>query len=97
MSRLDLLRPYPHFVSVTTTSNEGYSWCHSARASFQRRLASGGTLPGGERTVERWFNLDAGFERDTKKQLQYNYRTLPFRCFGIRGDGAAASDIPGAA
>jgi hypothetical protein len=44
-------------------------------------------LPEGQRTVERWFNTDAGFERDTAKQLGSNIRTAPSRFSGIRADG----------
>jgi len=44
-------------------------------------------LPRGERKVERWFNTDAGFERDSAKQLAQNYRTFPLRLTGLRADG----------
>jgi hypothetical protein len=50
-------------------------------------------LPKSQRTVERWFNIDAGFERDTQKQLSYNVRTMPMVFGGIRGDGQARWDI----
>ncbi|MBM3744516.1 MAG: carboxypeptidase regulatory-like domain-containing protein [Acidobacteria bacterium] len=50
-------------------------------------------LPKGQRTVERWFNIDAGFERDSRKQLSYNIRSAPLRYSGIRGDGQARWDI----
>jgi hypothetical protein len=41
-------------------------------------------LPYGERTIDRWFNVDAGFERDPGKTLGSNIRTLPLRFSGIR-------------
>ncbi len=44
-------------------------------------------LPVGARTVERWFNIDAGFERNSQRQLGSNLRTFPTRFNGIRGDG----------
>jgi hypothetical protein len=44
-------------------------------------------LPRGERTVERWFNTGAGFERNSARQLGSNLRTFPTRFNGIRGDG----------
>jgi hypothetical protein len=44
-------------------------------------------LPRGERTVERWFNTDAGFEKSSSKQLGSNYRTFPLRLTGLRTDG----------
>lgn len=44
-------------------------------------------LPVGERSVERWFNTDAGFNRDPRQQLNSNIRTTPSRFSGIRSDG----------
>jgi hypothetical protein len=44
-------------------------------------------LPKGERTVDRWFNTNAGFERSSARALSFNYRTLNSRFSGIRGDG----------
>ncbi|MBI4873764.1 MAG: TonB-dependent receptor [Acidobacteria bacterium] len=44
-------------------------------------------LPNSRRAVERWFNVGAGFERDSNKQLGSNIRTMPSRFSGIRGDG----------
>ena len=50
-------------------------------------------LPEGERTVERWFNVDAGFERNSQRQLGSNLRTFPSRFSGIRGDGGNNWDL----
>jgi hypothetical protein len=44
-------------------------------------------LPAGERSVEMWFNRNAGFERDSTKQLAQNIRTFPSRLAGLRGKG----------
>ncbi len=44
-------------------------------------------LPRGERTVERWFNTAAGFERVNARQLSSNIRTFPLRLTGLRGPG----------
>ncbi len=44
-------------------------------------------LSRGERTVERWINTSAGFERDTRRALSFNLRTWPNRFAGIRGPG----------
>jgi hypothetical protein len=44
-------------------------------------------LPRSERTVERWFNTNAGFERDPANQLAANLRTFPSRLTGVRGPG----------
>lgn len=44
-------------------------------------------LPRSERTVERWFNTDAGFERDSRSQPVWNLRTFPLRFTGLRADG----------
>lgn len=41
-------------------------------------------LSGSQRTAERWFNTDAGFERDSRKARQLNVRSFPLRFSGIR-------------
>ena len=50
-------------------------------------------LPVSERSVERWFNVNAGFERASNKQLGSNIRTAPLRYSGIRGDGINNFDL----
>ncbi len=50
-------------------------------------------LPKDERSVDRWFSTNAGFERDSRRQLEYNIRTFPFRFSGIRADGQARWDF----
>jgi hypothetical protein len=50
-------------------------------------------LPVGERSVERWFNTDAGFERDTRRRLDSNIRTFPARFNDFRGDGINNLDL----
>jgi hypothetical protein len=37
-----LLRPYPQFTSVTTLTNEGFSWYHGLQALLQRRFTGSG-------------------------------------------------------
>jgi len=44
-------------------------------------------LPPGERRVDRWFNTDAGFERDSGRQLAQNIRAFPSRLTGVRANG----------
>ncbi len=44
-------------------------------------------LPVKQRTVERWFNTDAGFERNSARQPSYNDRVLSTRFGSVRGDG----------
>jgi hypothetical protein len=44
-------------------------------------------LPVEQRTAERWFNTDAGFDRRAAAQLGSNVRRFPLRFSGIRGDG----------
>lgn len=44
-------------------------------------------LPKSQRDITRWFNVDAGFERDNKKALANNIRTFSSRFNNIRGDG----------
>lgn len=50
-------------------------------------------LASGERTVDRWFNTDAGFERDPSKQLGSNVRRISSRFSGLRGDTIDNWDI----
>jgi len=41
-------------------------------------------LPGDQRTVARWFNADAGFEKAAPLQLASNIRNFPLRFSGVR-------------
>lgn len=50
-------------------------------------------LPSDQRGAERWFNVNAGFERDSRLQLDYNIRTLSTRFAGIRTDSIRNSDL----
>ncbi len=190
ISRASLLTAYPHFTTVSTTTNEGYSWYHALQVKADKRFSRGYTvqvaytwskfmeateflnegdpapakcvsdqdyphrlslswiwelpfgrgrkvlanahpvvsaivsgwqvqgiyaaqagqalgfgnvifrgnlkdipLPKKQRTPDRWFNIDAGFERDSRKQLGYAARVMSFRFNGIRGDGINNWDI----
>lgn len=189
VARSQLLRPYPHFTSITMQDNNGYSWYHSMQTRVEKRMSHdisanvswtwskfmeatgylnpfdrmperviseqdrthrvvvsgiwempvgpgkrwlasrdfagallGGwqvqtiyqyqsgapfgfgnsifrgdlsdiPIPGGERTVDRWFNVDAGFERAPAQQLGANVRTLSTRFSGLRGDSIDNWDI----
>jgi len=42
-------------------------------------------LPKDKRSVERWFNTDAGFEKVAANQLDHNVRTFPLRFDFLRG------------
>lgn len=44
-------------------------------------------LPSDRRSVNRWFNTDAGFEKASANQLGSNIRTFPKYLAGVRGDG----------
>jgi len=44
-------------------------------------------LPVSQRTTERWFNADAGFERDSRFQLASNSRRFSSRFTGIEAHG----------
>ena len=39
-----LLRPFPHFDTVNTTTNEGQSWYHSGQFNVQKRFSHGYTV-----------------------------------------------------
>lgn len=51
------------------------------------------TLPKDQRKPERWFNVDAGFERDSRQALSYATRVMSFRFNDIRGDGINTWDL----
>jgi len=184
-----LLRPYPQFDAVNTTTSEGWSWYHSLQTSLQKRFSAGYTagvtytysrfteateflngadpepwegissqdvphrlsingiyeLPfGRERrfgsnanaavnaliggwqvagiytlqsgfpignfpnlfftgnlddialdnpTIAEWFNVDAGFNRDSGQQPVSNVRTFPLRIDSVRGDTTNNVDL----
>lgn len=46
-----------------------------------------------QRSVDRWFNTDAGFNRNNAQQLANNIRFSPLRFSNIRGDGQARWDF----
>jgi hypothetical protein len=50
-------------------------------------------LPKSERSVDHWFNVDAGFNRNSSQQLSSNVRTFPLRFSGVRSDGQASWDF----
>ncbi len=50
-------------------------------------------LPKDQRRVAQWFNVNAGFERDSNRQLASNLRTFPTRFSGIRADGPNNWDL----
>ena len=50
-------------------------------------------ISNGQRTVDRWFNVDAGFERNSALQPSQNLRILSSRFSGIRADGANNLDM----
>ena len=45
-TRNQLLRPFPAWGDLTTTTNQGYSWYHSLQAQFERRFSKGFTIQG---------------------------------------------------
>ena len=50
-------------------------------------------LPASERSVARWFNTDAGFNRDPDQQLGANVRTFPLRLDSVRTDTVKNVDL----
>ena len=44
ITRERLLRPFPHFDSVNTSSNQGKSWYHSGQLNVQKRFSQGYTV-----------------------------------------------------
>jgi hypothetical protein len=50
-------------------------------------------LSSSQRTIDRWFNTDAGFEKASANQLSYHYRTAPLYYSGIRSDTMNTWDL----
>jgi hypothetical protein len=50
-------------------------------------------LPKGERNVDRWFNVDAGFNRISNQGLSSNIRYFPMRFGSVQADGQARWDV----
>ncbi len=50
-------------------------------------------LPVSQRDIARWFNVDAGFERNSQRQPASNIRTLSTRFNGVRSDGINNFDL----
>lgn len=49
-------------------------------------FGAGDDIRQGPHTAEQWFNIDAGFTRDTAtRPASYHYRTWPFRFSNVRG------------
>jgi hypothetical protein len=44
-------------------------------------------LPVSQRRAEEWFNVNAGFDRNSADVLASNVRTMPLRFSGVRADG----------
>jgi len=51
------------------------------------------TLPESQRRPEMWFNINAGFERSSARQLGSNYRLMPTRFNDVRSDGFNLWDL----
>lgn len=43
-------------------------------------------LASGRRDIDRWFNTEAAFNRNSAQQLASNIRTFPLRFSGVRSD-----------
>jgi hypothetical protein len=50
-------------------------------------------LPKDQRTADRWFNTDAGFNRNSAQQLANNIRVSTPRISALRADGLATWDF----
>ncbi len=68
-----------------------YQWQSGPPIGFGNIIFNGSlanmVLPYSDRTVERWFNIDAGFDRNPANALANNLRTFPLRQTGLRADG----------
>ena len=77
--------------------NAIYQWQSGAPIGFANIIFNGDlhdiVLPASDRTVEKWFNTDAGFNRISAQQLASNIRTFPLRLTGLRADNWNYWDI----
>lgn len=68
-----------------------------APLEFGNRIFTGNLddirLPEDQRTAERWFNTEAGFNRVAAQQLANNIRTFPLRFGGVRTDNQQRWDF----
>jgi hypothetical protein len=44
IARQNLMKPFPEFGDITTTTNDGYSWYHSAQLRIEKRFSKGYTV-----------------------------------------------------
>jgi hypothetical protein len=51
------------------------------------------SLPGGQRDVDRWFNIDAGFNRNANQQLANNVRAFSLRFSSVPSPGQKSWDF----
>lgn len=69
IARSQLLRPYPQFGDINTTTNEGYSWYHSLQLHAEKRFSRGYTF-GASYTFSKFMEatelLNAGDPRPTE-------------------------------
>jgi hypothetical protein len=69
IARQQLLRPYPQFLDIRTSTNDGKSWYHSGQFSLRKRFSQGYTL-GVSYTYSNWKQateyLNAGDTDPTK-------------------------------
>lgn len=84
--------------TVTGWQMQGiYTYQSGAALGFGNAIFAGDLknipLPKDKRNVDRWFNIYAGFERNSQLQLASNIRTLSSRFSGIRADGPSNWDV----
>jgi len=69
IARERLLRPFPQFDAVNTTTNEGYSWYHSLQLNLEKRFSHGYTFQAAytfSKFMEAVELLNAGDPRPTE-------------------------------
>jgi hypothetical protein len=74
-----------------------YQWQTGPALGFGNAIFVGNLhdipISSGQRTVDRWFNIDAGFERNSAAQPASNRQVLSTRFSGIRADGTDNLDL----
>jgi hypothetical protein len=85
IARERLLRPFPEFDAVNTTTSEGYSWYHSLQARIEKRF-SAGYLLGSSYTYSKFMEaveLLNGADPDPAEMISPDDRPHRFTLSGI--------------
>jgi len=76
IARQNLMRPFPQFGDITTTTNDGYSWYHAGQVRIEKRFSKGYTVQGSythSRFMQATEYLNAGDPLPTRVVSDQDY------------------------